>query len=302
MSPAQIATQPARRHAVHRPAHTLSFAGTLRSEWCKMWSAMSTYVLLVLCVVFFAVNSLMIGWLLNFMASQEAMPVGMEDVWTTASTGATDGMLIVGILGVMVMTSEYSSQSIITSLTVNPRRVMFVNAKALVLAVVTFLASFVGVLVAWGCAWLMLHGEVSTGAQAMPAALPWVTLFGVPLAMALTAVMAMGFGAMLRSTVGGVLCVVGLFTLLPSILQLGSLLGERFAWIVSINNCLPSKAVESFIGAGASSFSNNMAAAVTVGDTQLFQPTWGWAGVILLAWAVAIYAAGVAVTAKRDVK
>ena len=99
-------TQPAERHAAHRPVHTLTFAGAVRSEWCKMWSAMSTYVLLVLCVAFFAVNSLMIGWLLNFMASQEAMPVGMEDVWTTASTGATDGMLIVGILGVMVMTSE----------------------------------------------------------------------------------------------------------------------------------------------------------------------------------------------------
>lgn len=202
------ATQPAERHAAHRPVHTLTFAGAVRSEWCKMWSAMSTYVLLVLCVAFFAVNSLMIGWLLNFMASQEAMPVGMEDVWTTVSTGATDGMLIVGILGVMVMTSEYSSQSIITSLTVNPRRAMFMDAKALVLAAVTFLASFVGVLVAWGCAWLMVHGAISTGTQAMPAALPWVTLLGVPLAMALTAVMAMGFGTMLRSTVGGVLCVV----------------------------------------------------------------------------------------------
>ena len=200
------------------------------------------------------------------------------------------------------MTSEYSSQSIITSLTVNPRRAMFMDAKALVLAAVTFLASFVGVLVAWGCAWLMVHGAISTGTQAMPAALLWVTLLGVPLAMALTAVMAMGFGAMLRSTVGGVLCVVGLFTLLPSILQLAQLLGDRFAWIVSVNNCLPSRALESFIGAGASSFANSMGAAMTVGSTQPFQPTWGWAGVILLAWAVAVYAAGAAVTAKRDVK
>lgn len=92
---------------------------------------LSTYVLLVLWVVFFAVNSLKIGWL----------------------------------LGVMAMTSEYSSQSIITSLTVNPRRVMFMNTKALVLVLVTFLASFVGVLVAWGCAWLMVHGAFSSGAQ-----------------------------------------------------------------------------------------------------------------------------------------
>lgn len=292
------ATQPANRHA----AHTLTFAGALRSEWCKMWSAMSTYVLLVLCVVFFAVNSLMVGWLLGFMASHGGAPVGMGGVWTTASAGATDGMLIVGILGVMAMTSEYSSQSIITSLTVNPRRTMFMNAKALALASVTFLASFVGVLVAWGCAWLMVHGSVSAGVQAMPAALPWVTLFGVPFAMALTAVMAMGFGAMLRSTVGAVLCVIGLFTLLPSILQFGALLGDRFAWIVSVNNCLPSKALDAFIGAGAPSFATSTGAAVWVGSAQPFQPTWGWAGAILMAWTVAFYAAGVAVTTKRDVK
>lgn len=302
MSSAQMATQPAGRHAAHRAVHAWTFGGSVRSEWCKMWSAMSTYVLLVLCVVFFAVNSLMIGWLLSVMASQGSMPIGMGDVWTTASAGAGDGMLIVGILGVMAMTSEYSSQSIITSLTVNPRRVMFMNAKALVLALVTFLASFVGVLVAWGCAWLMVHGAFSSGAQAMPAALPWVTLLGVPAAMAFTAVMAMGFGAMLRSTVGGVLCVVGLFTLLPSILQFAQLLDERFAWIASVNNCLPSKALEAFVGAGAQSFSNNMAAVEMVGSTRPFQPTWGWAGAILVAWTVAIYAAGVAVTAKRDVK
>ena len=206
---------------------------------------MSTYVLLVLCVAFFAVNSLMIGWLLNFMASQEAMPVGMEDVWTTASTGATDGMLIVGILGVMVMTSEYSSQSIITSLTVNPRRAMFMDAKALVLAAVTFLASFVGVLVAWGCAWLMVHGAVSTGTQAMPAALPWVTLLGVPLAMALTR--SWRWDSRHAALRGRYLCV-GYSRCCRRFCSL-RLLSERFAWIVSVNNaCRPG--AESFIGAG----------------------------------------------------
>lgn len=194
----------------------------------------STYVLLVLAIVFFAVNSLMMGWLLGFVESEGGgMPLGNEDLWSAVRSGATNVLLIVGILGVMVLTSEFSSSSIITSLTVNPRRTMFMNAKALVLAVVTFLASFVGVLLAWGCAAIMMGSSVGTGNAEMPAAMPWVTLLGIPLAMALGAVMSIGFGALCRSTVGGVLCVVVLFMIVPSMLQMVQLLGEKFTCVVS---------------------------------------------------------------------
>ena len=160
--------------AAHGAAHgaaqarRLGFGGALRAEWCKVWSVTSTYVLLVLAIVFFAVNSLMMGWLLGFVESEGGgMPLGNEDLWSAVSSGATNVLLIVGILGVMVLTSEFSSSSIITSLTVNPRRTMFMNAKALVLAVVTFLASFVGVLLAWGCAAIMMGSSVGTGKTSM---------------------------------------------------------------------------------------------------------------------------------------
>ena len=145
-------TVPGAAHgAAHGASHArrLGFGGALRAEWCKVWSVTSTYVLLVLAIVFFAVNSLMMGWLMRFVESQgDGMPLGNEDLWAAVSSGADNVLLIVGILGVMVLTSEFSSSSIITSLTVNPRRTMFMNAKALVLAVVTFLASFVGMLLA----------------------------------------------------------------------------------------------------------------------------------------------------------
>ena len=49
--------------AAHGAAHgcvacqATGFGGALRAEWCKVWSVTSTYVLLVLAIVFFAVNS-----------------------------------------------------------------------------------------------------------------------------------------------------------------------------------------------------------------------------------------------------
>lgn len=302
VTPAAPASAPARRTHGIAGAH-VSFAGALRAEWCKMWSATSTYVLLVLTVVFFAINSLMMGWLTSFVAEQgEGMAVGNEDIWSATASGAGNVLIIVGILGVMTLTGEFSSSSIITSLTVDPRRTAFMNAKALVLAAVTFLASFVGILLSWGCAALMLGSSVTTGNELMPAAMPWVTLFGVPLAMAFAAVLSMGFGALFRSTVGGVLAEIVLFMIVPSILQMVQLLGEKFAWVVSVGNCLPSNALTYFAGAGAQSFSNNVSAEMLMGDAHPFQPTWGWAGLIFVAWAVVIYIAGVAVVRNRDVK
>lgn len=76
--------------AAHGASHArrLGFGGALRAEWCKVWSVTSTYVLLVLAIVFFAVNSLMMGWLMRFVESQgDGMPLGNEDLWAAVSSG-----------------------------------------------------------------------------------------------------------------------------------------------------------------------------------------------------------------------
>lgn len=282
-------------------AMRLTFGGAVRAEWRKMWSATSTYVLAVLTIAFLAVNSLMMGWMVSMMAEGD-MPVGDEDIWTSASSGASNVLVIIGILGVMALTSEFSSSSIVSSFTVNPRRAMFMHAKALVVGAVAFLAAFAGVCVAWGCAALLAGPHVTTGADAMPAAMPAVTLLGLPLAMAVGAVLAMGMGAICRSTVGGVLCVIVLFAIVPSVLQMAQLLGRRYVWITSVNNCLPANALTAFVSSGASTFSNDVASALLIGGAKPFQPSWGVAGAIFALWAAVIYAVGVLLMSRRDVK
>ena len=90
--------------------------------------------------------------------------------------------------------------------------------------------------------------------------------------------------------------------IVPSMLQMVQLLGEKFTWVVSLNNCLPANALTYFTGVGANSFSNSASAQLSMGATHPFQPSWGWAGLIYLAWAVVVYAAGVIVMDRRDVK
>ncbi|PLS26130.1 ABC transporter permease [Bifidobacterium anseris] len=284
-----------------RRAPRLTFGGALRAEWCKIWSATSTYVLGVLTIAFLLINSAMMGWLLSLLAS-DITPVGHEDIWSTASAGASNALVIVGILGVMALTGEFSSSSIVSSLTVDPRRAMFMHAKALVVAAVTFLASLVGVLLAWGVAAAMVGPHLTTGTKWTPAAMPVVTLLGLPLMMAFAAVLAMGLGAICRSTVGGVLCVVVLFTIVPSVLQMAQLLGRRYLWITSINNCLPANALTAFLSAGASTFANDAAAVLDIDGAQPFQPAWGMAGLIFVVWSVVFYAVGVLMMCRRDVK
>ena len=280
----------------------LTFGGALRAEWCKIWSATSTYVLGVLTIAFLLINSLMLGWMVSLLAGANDIPVGHEDIWSTASSGAGNVLIIVGILGVMALTGEFSSSSIVSSLTVNPRRAMFMHAKALVVAAVTFLASLVGVLLAWGVAAAMVGSHVTTGASQTPAAMPVVTLLGLPVMMAFAAVLAMGLGAICRSTVGGVLCVIVLCTIVPSVLQMTQLLGLRYVWITSVNNCLPANALSAFLSTGASSFANDASSIMLVDGAHPFQPSWGAAGAIFVAWSVVLYAVGVLMVRRRDVK
>ena len=148
----------------------------------------------------------------------------------------------------------------------------------------------------------MIGSDVTAVAGDAPAAMPVVTLFGLPAMMAFAAVLAMGLGAICRSTVGGVLCVIVLFTIVPSVLQMAQLLGRRYVWVTSVNNCLPANALSTFLGAGASSFANNAAAALIVDGAHPFQPPWGMAGLIFVVWSLVLYAVGVLMMCRRDVK
>lgn len=309
-------------------APRLTFLNALRAEMCKALSLKSTYVLLIINALLLPAGSALMAWAMAFLmsldpatgtASNDPQPVAESYMWGSASAFVPTCLLVTGILGVMAVTVEYSSSTIQSSLTANPRRVMFLNAKTLVTAALAFLSSLAGLLLAWGVAYALLSPGGLTPLTDNERALPCVSILGGALLLTAMTVLAAGLGGVCRSTMGGVFALVGLLIIAPSALSMASLAGDRFAWLQSVARCLPDQAASNVLTAGVdvvvSSSSTNVSidvgsadaiAETTVAATPetsgLFEPTWWQSGLILLAWVVVAYAIGAIVVRRSDVK
>lgn len=321
-------------------APRLTFLNALRAEICKASSLKSTYVLLIINALLLPVGSALMAWAMAFLMSldpatgtttDDPQPVAESYMWGSASAFVPTCLLVTGILGVMAVTVEYSSSTIQSSLTANPRRVMFLNAKTLVTAALAFVSSLVGLLLAWAAAYALLSPVGMTPLADGEHALPWVSILGGALLLTAMAVLGVGLGGLCRSTMGGVFALVGLLIIAPSALSMASLAGDRFAWLQSVARCLPDQAVGNVLTAGVdvavSSSSTNVSVDVEAMNTAagsaagasagsvtaagsaaasdpsgLFDPTWWQSGLIVLAWMVVAYIIGMMVVRRSDVK
>jgi hypothetical protein len=154
-----------------------------------------------------------------------------------SQTGEFISQFVVGVLGAMIITSEYGTGAIRTTLAAVPRRTTVLAAKGAVLAVVVFVIAevtafgsfFVGqwVLAAHGATVLPAGSTIVT--QVTSSAIPMATISGPGAARAVflcgvyltvLAVMAFGFGLILRHTAGALSLFVGVLLVIPLIVQI----------------------------------------------------------------------------------
>jgi ABC-2 type transport system permease protein len=124
----------------HRAAFRAStFGDVLRSEWTKLRSVRSTFWALTVTVV--------LGVALGAVISAAATPgyakfsVSGKLSWDpigVSLAGVAIAQLAIAVLGVLCISSEFSSAMIRTSLIAVPKRGWVLAAKSLVFAVVTF--------------------------------------------------------------------------------------------------------------------------------------------------------------------
>jgi ABC-type transport system involved in multi-copper enzyme maturation permease subunit len=233
--------------ATRRPG----FAGTLRSEFTKICSLRSTFFTLT---AFFVAG---VGWA---VAATEGNRVNaghaLFDPTATSLRGAVAlGELVIVVIGALVITSEYGTRMISTSLTAMPRRGVLYAAKAVVLACVSLgvalLTSFASFFV--GQAILAsTHGGASITS---PGALRAVLLSAA--FVTCCALLAFGLGAIIRYTAGAVTTLFGLVFLIP-------LLAEALptTWFHDIARWLP----------GGSALDPMIATRPVPGEPYLFGP------------------------------
>ncbi|HEX3923597.1 MAG TPA: ABC transporter permease subunit [Streptosporangiaceae bacterium] len=195
------------------------FAGTVRSEFTKLFSVRSTYwSLLAMVVVTIGIGALaswgaahQVGQYAN-NPSQRADFLQGFDPTQQSLVGLILSQLIISVLGAIVITSEYSTGMMRTSLTVMPRRGTLLTAKALVFAVVALVTGLVTMFVSFFLGQALMSGQHINATLGQPNVLR--AIIGGALFLAACGMLAFGLGAVLRHTAGAISAAIGLLFVL----------------------------------------------------------------------------------------
>lgn len=218
-------TTPQLAHPSQRAHSTsLSFGGVLRSEWIKLRSLRSTtwsYLIVIAISLGMAlIMSLSMASGMNGGADASSMPAAEQVslVMQSSVFGVFFGQLVAGVLGVLVISGEYTTGMIRSTLTAVPKRLPALAAKAVVLFVATFVIGLLANLGAFLVSSVVFAG-IDVSASITDSAI-YLPLLGGALYLALISVFALGVGTMIRSSAGGIAAVLGLILLVPTVLQM----------------------------------------------------------------------------------
>ena len=266
----------------------LSFGGILNSEWIKLRTLRSTawcYTIVILAS--FGLGLLLAAWIGPIQAATGGSDPGLAVQVATAGIGFTQ--LVVSVLGALVITGEYGTGMIRSTLTAVPTRVPALLAKALIFGLVTFCVAIVSIA---GTALItapLLSGsgidfEFGNGRYIL-------SLVGGAGFLALIGLIALTLGAIIRNSAGGIAAALGLTLVLPNIVDLFTgMTGE--AWLANVRAFLPTSAGERMTAYETSRLAPAMR------DVIVLDPLQGT--LVLVAWVVVLFAVAAVLLKRRD--
>jgi ABC-2 type transport system permease protein len=212
-------------------------ARVVRSEWTKFHSLRSTrWSLLVgvfLTVAFPILFAAVTANRWSHMSLHERADRHPLDI---ALAGVNVAQLAIAVLGVLVITGEYSTGMIRATFTAVPRRLPVLWAKIGVYAVASFVLTLPVVIGAFYASQAILARhhilQISFGAPGVAR-----SVVGGALYVMLVGVFALGIGAIVRNTAGGIATFAGIFFVIPPLMNI-----LPSSWNDAISKYLPSEA------------------------------------------------------------
>lgn len=277
-----MTTTPAPTSATDTPlrdelAHSrVSARGALQSEWVKLRSLRSNWAVLgFAATALVAVGTIFSGFVGGVFSNTEEAGQFAHNPAGATLQGMLLAQLIIGVLGVLAITAEYSTGTIRTTLTLVPQRLPVLAAKTVVVAAVTFAVMLASAFTVFFLGQAIIgSGGVATASLSDAGVLRAVV--GTAGYLTGIAVLGLAAGALLRSTASSISTLVALLFLLPGLGQL--LLPAK--WSTRLLKYLPSNAGDAFTSVHTS--------------PELLAPTTGllvfllWVGIPLVAAAVVL--------------
>ncbi|HTX85037.1 MAG TPA: ABC transporter permease [Streptosporangiaceae bacterium] len=199
------------------PTRRQGFGHVMLAEWTKIRSVRSTAWTLFLFVVITIGLTALFSWVSaanwnGLHAASRDARILTDPVGFIFGAGIGLGQLTICVLGVLVATTEYSSGVIRASLLAVPKRYPMLAAKV---AVFGLLVLVLAEIVAFGSFFVgsaILHQHVVvtlSGPGVLRATL------GAGLYLTVLGLLAMGVGALIRHTAGGISIIIGVVLILP---------------------------------------------------------------------------------------
>ncbi len=194
------------------------FSDAARMEWLKLRALRSQrWTTLILLASLVGIGIAAEIFYPSHWAQLTAAQRASFDPTNQGFTGMALGQLAAGIAGVLVMTSEYSTGSIRSTLAAIPNRPLLLAAKAAVLGGAALVVGEVACIASFLVnQYLVLSAPAPHASLAEPAALRAVLMMGAY--VSLIGLLGLGLGAIIRHTAGAVAALVGIVFAVPLVL------------------------------------------------------------------------------------
>jgi ABC-2 type transport system permease protein len=249
------------------------FRQVAEMEWLKLRSVRSTaWIMLVFAAGMIGVAILALGHV-DWSSMSKADRAGFDPT-NDGFAGLAIGQLAFGVLGALVITSEFSSGMIRATFAAVPRRPLLLAAKAAVLGAVTLVAGEVLAFASWAVGEAVLRSPAPHATLSQPGVLRAVLMAGAY--PALIALIALGLGTLIRHSAGAISAVVGILFVLPLLmLPLGTSIqnsvGQFLPMMIAENSISAVKPVSHSLspGLGLAMLCGYAAAALVIGGVVL---------------------------------
>jgi ABC-2 type transport system permease protein len=232
---ASVTSPPVR--ALTAPGTSPSFVNLMAAEWTKIRSLRSTLWALVLLVVVSITFTGLFTWLIttqwSTLGEADRQVMQLDPVSQILGSGFQFSQLAVCVLGVLVMTGEYSTGTIRSTLLAVPRRTPVLAAKAVVFAVLVFVVTEMAAIPSVLLGAAILRPDVSV---ALTSTAVLRSLLAVGLYIAVLGVFAIAIGALVRHSAAAITGIIGfVLVLAPLALLLPGAIGKHiYAYLPTV--------------------------------------------------------------------
>jgi ABC-type transport system involved in multi-copper enzyme maturation permease subunit len=200
------------------PAGRYNLIDLARSEWTKLRTVRSTmWTLVIIVVLGLGISAIATAETRANWSTMSPQSIATFDPVSLSLVGLFIAQFAMGVLGVLVITSEYSTGTVRAVFAAAPQRMRVLLAKILVFGVLAVIVAEIVSFASFFLGQALLSSPAIHDTLASPGALRAVA--GCGLFIAALGLLALGLGTIIRHSAGAISCFVGILLILPLLVQ-----------------------------------------------------------------------------------